>query len=66
MNELHYPWIELAILLPLLGAGWVARIRDPIVARWHCLAFAGLAFLASAGETADFYSLRRFSRRSRC
>ena len=57
MNELHYPWIELAILLPLLGAGWVARIRDPIVARWHCLAFAGLAFLASAGETADFYSL---------
>ena len=57
MNELHYPWIELAILLPLLGAGWVARIRDPIVARWHCLAFAGLAFLAAAGETADFYSL---------
>ncbi len=56
-DELHYPWIELAILLPLLGAGWVARLRDPIVARWHCLAFAGLAFLASTGESADFYSL---------
>ncbi len=57
MNELHLPWIELAILIPLLGAGWVARIHDPVIARRHCLVFSGLGFLAAAGETLDFYSL---------
>lgn len=57
MNELHYPWIEIAILLPLLGAGWVARIPDGIIARRHCLVFAVLASLATAVEAYDFYSL---------
>jgi NADH-quinone oxidoreductase subunit M len=57
MNELHYPWIEIAILLPLLGAGWVARFPDRIVARRHCLVFAVLASIAAAAEAYDFYSL---------
>lgn len=57
MHELHFPWIEFAILLPLIGAVWVARLRDPVVARVHCLFFASLAFLASAAETQDFYTL---------
>ena len=57
MPELHFPWIEIAILLPLLGAGWVARIRDPISARRHCLVFATLAFMSAAAEAQDFYSL---------
>ncbi len=58
MNELHFPWIEVAILLPLLGAAWVAKIRDPIIARRHCLVFATLAFLCAAAEVQDFYSLQ--------
>lgn len=57
MNELHFPWIELAILLPLLGAGWVAQISDRVIARRHCLVFAVLASLAAAAEAYDFYSL---------
>lgn len=57
MNELHYPWIEIAILLPLLGAGWVARIQDRVIARRHCLVFAVLASFAAAAEAYDFYSL---------
>jgi NADH-quinone oxidoreductase subunit M len=57
MNELHYPWIEIAILLPLLGAGWVAQIPDRIIARRHCLVFAVLASIAAAAEAWDFYSL---------
>ncbi len=57
MHELHFPWIELAILLPLIGAVWVARLRDPVVARVHGLFFSSLAFLASAAETQDFYTL---------
>jgi len=57
MNELHYPWIEIAILLPLLGAGWVAQIQDRIIARRHCLVFALLAFIAAAAEAQDFYAL---------
>ena len=60
MHELHFPWIEVAILLPLLGAAWVSQIRDPIVARWHCLVFAALAFLSAQAEAQDFYSLHSY------
>lgn len=60
MNDLHYPWIEIAILLPLLGAAWVSRIREPARAQWHALFFATLAFLATAAEVHDFYSLKTF------
>ncbi len=47
MTHLWIPWIELAILLPLFGALWVRRLRDPDVARLHSLWIAG-ATLASA------------------
>lgn len=60
MNDLHYPWIEIAILLPLLGALWVSRIRDPLTARRHALAFTLAAFLATLAEVRDFYSLHIF------
>ena len=33
MSELHFPWLELAILLPLLGAGVVGRMESPERAR---------------------------------
>lgn len=60
MNELHLPWIEIAILLPLLGAAWVSRFRDPLVALGHTLVVSTLALLASAAEVHDFYSLHAF------
>lgn len=60
MNELHFPWIELAILVPLLGAVWVARRTHPVQARIHCLVVAGLAFVATLAESQDFYSLHSY------
>jgi NADH-quinone oxidoreductase subunit M len=47
MTHLPVPWIELAILLPLLGAIWVSQLRDPDVARRHSLWFAGGALLCA-------------------
>jgi hypothetical protein len=29
MSELHFAWLELSILTPLLGAAAVSRLRDP-------------------------------------
>ena len=29
MTELHLPWLELAILAPILGALWTIGMRDP-------------------------------------
>ena len=60
MNSLHYPWIEVAILLPLIGASWISRIREPIRAQRHALLISALAFLATCAEVYDFYSLHTF------
>lgn len=49
MTHLLVPWIELAILLPLIGAAWVRRLHDPVVARRHGLFFAGGALGCACG-----------------
>ena len=54
MSELHPPWIEAAVLIPLIGAAWVSRIRDPEFARRHSLWFAGLALACTVGAWVDF------------
>jgi NADH-quinone oxidoreductase subunit M len=59
MGELHLPWLELAILLPLIGAAFVARIRDPEWAQQRSLIFSGLALLCSVGAWIDFAWLHR-------
>jgi len=43
MTSVHFPWIELAILLPLAGAFWVRQLRDPDAARRHSLWISGVA-----------------------
>ncbi|HET6424991.1 MAG TPA: proton-conducting transporter membrane subunit [Planctomycetaceae bacterium] len=60
MNELHFPWIELAIFLPLLGAAWVMRLRDPARAHSQSLVVTASVFIASILEAQDFYSLHIF------
>jgi NADH-quinone oxidoreductase subunit M len=42
MNLFELPWLELSMLVPLVGAVWVGRVRDPNAASRWCLAFAGL------------------------
>jgi NADH-quinone oxidoreductase subunit M len=59
MTELHLPWLELAIFLPLAGAFWVSRIHDHERAQQHALAFSGLALLAAVGAWLDFASLHQ-------
>lgn len=57
MSELHLPWLELSILIPLLGALWVFRLRDPDQAHRHSVAICGLALLCAVGAWLDFRSL---------
>ena len=54
MNELHLPWLELAILIPAAGAVWVGRLRDPDVARRHSIAVSILALVCTVGAWQDF------------
>lgn len=60
MSQLHFPWLEAAILLPLLGAAWVATIRDSEAARRHSLLIGALALACSVGAWLDFGSLHTF------
>ena len=57
MTELRLPWLEAAVLLPLIGAVWVRFRRDPAVARRHALAFSGAALVISLGAWIDFATL---------
>lgn len=43
------PWLELAVVVPLAGALWLKRLRDPDTIRRHSLVFAAIALLASLG-----------------
>jgi NADH-quinone oxidoreductase subunit M len=53
MNQLHLPWLELAILIPFFGGLWLARVRDPHEARKWSLVFSGFAFIAAVGAWVD-------------
>lgn len=57
MTELHLPWLELSLLLPLLGALQVWRLRDPETARKVCVAVCGLTLGCAVGAWFDFYTL---------
>lgn len=54
MSELHLPWLEMLVLVPLLGAAVVDRLRDVNRARWASMLFTGVALLCAAGTWADF------------
>ncbi|MFO0872100.1 MAG: proton-conducting transporter membrane subunit [Pirellulales bacterium] len=54
MSELHFPWLEISVLLPLLGALQVARLRRPEDEyRWSLL-FQGLTFFCAVAAWQDF------------
>lgn len=54
MSELHLPWLELAILVPLIGAAIVARFRDSQRARNASLIVTGITLALAAGSFVDF------------
>jgi NADH-quinone oxidoreductase subunit M len=57
VSELHLPWLELAILIPAIGALWVGRLRDPDAARRHSLVISALSLACSIAAWQDFASL---------
>lgn len=58
MSDLHFPWLELAVLLPLIGAVQVRRSRNAEAGRMWCLVFSGLAFACTIGAWQDFYFIQ--------
>ena len=60
MSELHFPWLEISILIPLLGAFWVRWIGERELARKHAIAICGATLFFATGEWVDFASLRSF------
>lgn len=57
MAELHFPWLELGILLPLVGSAIVARQREAEKARRATLAVMGGTLALMVGGVVDFWSL---------
>jgi NADH-quinone oxidoreductase subunit M len=54
MNTFHVPWIEIAILVPLLGAVWVRCLRTPQQARRHSLFFSGVTLASTLADWLAF------------
>jgi NADH-quinone oxidoreductase subunit M len=54
MSELHFPWLELSILIPLIGAVLVARVRDPVQARTWSVVASGLTLMTAFAAWEDF------------
>lgn len=57
MTELHLPALELAILVPLIGALWIVRLRDANQARWWALRFLAVTLLSAVAAWQDFATL---------
>lgn len=65
MTSLDLPWLQLAMVVPLVGALWVSRVRDPDRARRYGLVVSGLTLLLAVGAWRDFASLDRFQAQDR-
>lgn len=65
MTTLHLPWLELTILLPLLGALCVSRIADPEAAQRHSVVWMGAALLSAVAAWLDFSTLHAFEAHDR-
>ncbi len=60
---LHLPWLELSILIPLVGAIWVGLLRFPENCQRHSVLFTCLTLLCAVGAWQDFSSLHVFEAR---
>lgn len=60
MPELHLPWMEMSILIPIIGAIFVSWTKDSAKSRKVCLAVCMLTLVFAIGEWIDFVSLHTF------
>lgn len=58
MTELHLPWIELCILVPLLGALVVSRFREPLQSHFCGVTFSIITFVLALGSWIDFMLMK--------
>ncbi len=59
-HELHLPWLELSILLPLFGGLWVSRVPEADRVRRISLGISALSLACSIGAWIDFGFLHVF------
>ena len=57
MTQLQLPWVELAILVPLVGALGVGRVRDVYRAAAAAVAFNGVALACAVAAAVNFFLL---------
>jgi NADH-quinone oxidoreductase subunit M len=57
MNELHWPWLELAVLVPFVGALCVGQLRNAARARNWSLTFSGITLACAVGAWLDLYAI---------
>ncbi len=62
---LHLPWLELAVLAPLVGAGVACCFKDAEKTRLVAILFSGLALALSVGAWKDFNTLKVFEAHDR-
>ena len=60
IQELHLPWLECGVLLPLLGAAVCAFLTDREKARRVAIGFSALTLICAVGEWADFSTVGVF------
>ncbi|MBL4886361.1 MAG: oxidoreductase, partial [Planctomycetaceae bacterium] len=60
MQELHLPWLELSVLIPLVGAIYIGLKKNQAAAYTQCVVLCGLTFLFALGEWIDFMTLHLF------
>lgn len=65
MSHLHGPWLELGILIPLVGGAVTARSAHAPAARRWSLLFAGATLLCTLGAWLDFATLHTFEAEDR-
>ncbi|NQV25998.1 MAG: oxidoreductase [Rhodopirellula sp.] len=60
MPELHLPWLELSVLIPLIGAICVSLVKNQGTSRLYCIAVCTLTLTCAIGEWIDFSTLGEF------
>lgn len=60
MPELHLPWLELSVLVPLIGAILVSLLKNRDRARTVSIIFCGVTLACAMGEWLDFATLGAF------
>ncbi|TWU46270.1 NAD(P)H-quinone oxidoreductase chain 4 1 [Rubripirellula tenax] len=61
MGELHFPWMETSILVPLVGAVWIRFFANPDNSFRQAIAISALTLALTVGELIDFVTLGTFA-----